>query len=60
MLFSEVVLPQLAVTRGTNDFLDSVKRFLKFSFILCYGVGSTNLTLSKHGELLYTTIIGRG
>ncbi len=23
-------------------------------------VGSTNLTLSKHGELLYTTIIGRG
>jgi hypothetical protein len=23
-------------------------------------VGSTNLTLSKHSELLYTTIIGRG
>ncbi len=23
-------------------------------------VGSTNLTLNKHGELLYTTIIGRG
>ena len=23
-------------------------------------VGSTNLILSKHGELLYTTIIGRG